>query len=341
MKKLFKEINECINRGEDFVLATVIANSGSTPRGAGARMLIKQDESVAGTIGGGHGEYKSLQIGLQVLKDKKSFTKGFKLDRSQVADLGMICGGDVVVYFQYIDSKNSNFIEVCNEVSSLLEKDEDSYIITEITDETAWNMGVYSKSKGLIGIDLEDVSPLLKNRAVQVMIGDRKFYSEPLVRSGSVYVFGGGHVAQELVPVISHLGFRTVLFDDRKEFANGAMFPNADKIVLGDFEHIFESVTINENDYVVIMSRGHEYDYKIQKQVLSTNAHYIGVMGSQRKMKTISEKLQLDGFDKNAINRFTSPIGLEIEAETPAEIAISIAGELIQIRANRKKSGNN
>lgn len=340
MKKLFQEIEKCLKQGEDFVLVTVIADSGSTPRGAGARMLIRKDGTFAGTIGGGNVEYKSQQIGLQVLNDKVSFFKGFKLDRSQVADLGMICGGDVVVYFQYINSENENLIKVCDVISNLLEKDEDSYIITEITDETAWNMGVYSKSTGLIGMDVESLDSLLKNRACQVVLGDRKFYSEPLVKSGSVYVFGGGHVAQELVPVISHLGFRTILFDDRKEFANASVFPTADEIVLGDFLHIFESVTINENDYVVIMSRGHEYDYKIQQQVLSTKAHYMGVMGSQRKMKTISEKLQADGFDKDAIKRFKSPIGLEIEAETPAEIAISIAGELIQIRASRKRKEN-
>ena len=100
MKKLLDELINTMNNQEDMVLVTVIASSGSTPRGAGARMVVKKDGSTVGTIGGGAVEYKSTQYAMEVLEKKISYSKGFKLKKNQVADLGMICGGDVVVYFQ-------------------------------------------------------------------------------------------------------------------------------------------------------------------------------------------------------------------------------------------------
>ena len=169
-----------------------------------------------------------------------------------------------------------------------------------------------------------------------VKVGESIYYSEPLQRAGTVYVFGGGHVAQELVPVIAHVGFKCVVYDDRPEFANSRLFPDAVNTIVGDFTSVFDKVTIREQDYVVIMTRGHQCDYDVQKQVLKTPAHYIGVMGSRQKLMTLAGKLKAEGFTDRDIERFYSPIGLAILAETPAEIAISVAGELIMVRARRE-----
>lgn len=337
MKKLFEEMKRLSGLGEDFVLVTVIAGSGSTPRGAGARMVVRKDGTTLGTIGGGNVEYQAGLMALEVLKDKQSFTKGFKLVKGQVADLGMICGGDVVVYFQYVGAGNRDFLEVCENGIRAFDRDEDSWVITDITDETAWAMGICSDSEGLKGLSIDgDYSALKQTKAVQTSVGDRKYYSEPLVRAGTVYVFGGGHVAQELVPVISHVGFKCVVYDDRPEFANEKLFPEASETIVGDFGNIFDKVTIREQDYVVIMTRGHQCDYDVQRQVLRTPAHYLGVMGSRQKVLTLSGKLMAEGFTSEDIDRFHSPIGLAISAETPAEIAISVAGELISVRAKRE-----
>ena len=181
-----------------------------------------------------------------------------------------------------------------------------------------------------------DIEPLTQAKAVQTSVSGRKYYSEPLQRAGTVYVFGGGHVAQELVPVIAHVGFKCVVYDDRPEFANSRLFPDAVNTIVGDFTSVFDKVTIREQDYVVIMTRGHQCDYDVQKQVLKTPAHYIGVMGSRQKLMTLAGKLQAEGFTDQDIERFYSPIGLAILAETPAEIAISVAGELIMVRARRE-----
>lgn len=336
MKRLLEEMKYLHEAGEDLVLVTVIAGSGSTPRGAGARMVVRSDGSTTGTIGGGAVEYQAGQLAYEALKEKKSCTKGFKLAKNQVADLGMICGGDVVVYFQYISKDAPAFSAFCEAGFTALSKNEDSWIITDITDETAWSMGIFSLSTGIIGMDLEGAEMLCLGKPAKIESEGKKYYSEPLVKSGRVYIFGGGHVAQELVPVLAHLDFRCVVFDDREIFANKEVFPDAEDTVVGDFEHITDFVTIGKNDYLCIMTRGHQYDYLIQKQALLTPACYIGVMGSRNKLRTLDGKLLEEGFTKEDIARFQGPIGTPILAETPAEIAISIAGELIKTRAGIK-----
>ncbi|WP_426159268.1 XdhC family protein [Lacrimispora sp. 38-1] len=339
MRQLFHEVLSTLLRGEDAVLVTIIASSGSTPRGSGSHMLVRKDGTTAGTIGGGAVEFKSVERALKAMEDKLSYTHGFVLGKEQVADLGMICGGDVVVYFQYLDHENLGFQNLCREIEKAFERDENSWLIMDITDETAWGMGLYNESSGFFGIEEPDQAlkeELIKNKSVQLSFGAHKYYSEPLVSAGRVYIFGGGHVAQEIVPVLTHIGFRCVVFDDRAEFSSQTLFPAAEKTITGDFERIFDYLEIRECDYVCIMTRGHQSDYVVQRQILTRNPCYVGVIGSRKKLASIREKLMADGIAGDKIDSCHSPIGLEIYAETPAEIAISVAGELISIRAGRE-----
>lgn len=176
---------------------------------------------------------------------------------------------------------------------------------------------------GKVTIEFQYIS--YKNQAF------RRYLQVEFQKSGNtVYIFGGGHVAQELVPVLTHLDFSCVVFDDRPEFSNREVFPDAKECITGDFETIANFIEIKEGDFVCIMTRGHQFDYLVEKQVLKTPASYIGVMGSRSKTKIIHGKLLTDGFSEEEISRLKSPIGLDIKAETPAEIAISIAAELIE-----------
>lgn len=339
MKKLFEQIRHYMKNGVNTVLVTVIADSGSTPRGAGARMLVCENGQVFGTIGGGGVEYKAQQIAAEVIKEKKSYSKAFRLVPNQIEDLGMVCGGNVLVYFQFIASDNHKMLELIEYSLKMCDYDEDSWIITDITDESVWSMGIYSKSSGLYGLDIspEELSKMLKNRGVIGVSGERKFYIEPLVRAGRVIIFGGGHVAQELVPVLTHIDFRCIVIDDRERFANSNLFPTADEVIIGEFTDIEKSIKITNNDYVVIMTRGHSYDYEILSQVLKTGAYYIGVIGSRAKIAKVNEKLRNSGVSQKDIDSIYTPIGIAIKAETPAEIAISIAAELIMVRAEKKE----
>ncbi|MGI6492528.1 MAG: XdhC family protein [Peptococcaceae bacterium] len=340
MKKLFRKMHERLASGESVVLASIVASSGSTPRGSGARMVVCANGESFGTIGGGAVEYESQQLAREVLDNKQSYTKGFSLSPNQVADLGMVCGGDVTVYFQYFSGGNKEQIDLLQKILEILDRNIDSWLITETTDEVAWELAVYVKGEGIIGSDRiqeSDIMPLLDRRSVWEVHNGRKYYIEPLVKSGKVCVFGGGHVAQELVPVLAHVGFRCVVIEDRPEFATKSLFPQAEAIYLGDFNHIGASVEIEPNDYVVIMTRGHMYDYKVLAQALRTEALYIGVIGSKKKVAATFKRLvEEDKFSQEDLQRVVTPIGLEIKAETPAEIAISIAAQLIQVRAENR-----
>ena len=138
MKTLFTELRQLLEQGEEAVLVTIIASSGSTPRGTGSRMLVRKDGSIEGTVGGGAVEYQAIQAALKAMEDKVSFAKGFTLTRNQVADIGMVCGGNVVVYFQYIRPGDQVLTGFCGQVLDALSKDEDSWLILDITDETCW-----------------------------------------------------------------------------------------------------------------------------------------------------------------------------------------------------------
>ena len=338
MKALFEELSNVLAKGEEAVLVTIIASSGSTPRGTGSRMLVRQDGSIKGTVGGGAVEYQAILTAMEAMEHKASYTKGFTLNRNQVADIGMVCGGNVVVYFQYIRPDDGDFAGLCTKVREALGRDEDSWLLLDISDETCWQMGLYSKSTGLLGMDMPGQAlqePIFTSRTLQQEVGGRKYYIEPLVQAGTVYIFGGGHVAQELVPVLSHVGFRCVVMDDREEFANREVFPQAAATIVGNLEGIGSYIDIRPRDYVCVMTRGHQFDYYVQRQALTMKPGYIGIMGSRNKIRVVTDKLLADGFTREEIEACHMPIGTDIRAETPAEIAISIAGELICERAAR------
>ncbi|MCL2164132.1 MAG: XdhC family protein [Oscillospiraceae bacterium] len=337
MKKLMESVARWLNQGEDVILATIIADSGSAPRGAGARMAIIGDGSFVGTIGGGAVEFRVQQMAVQALKDKKSLIKSFTLSPNDKEDLGMICGGNVVVFIQYIPASDYNAGELFAYGFDLFTENVDSWLITDITDETDWHMTIFSEG-GTIGGPLPDDilnSAFLSNNR-QFEHNGRKYYSEYLSKAERVYVFGGGHISQELVPVLSHIGFSCFVFDNLPKFANRELFPSAQGVTLGDFDNISGFVDITEKDYVVIMTRGHSFDFSVQAQALKKNPRYIGVIGSRSKIAAVSQKLGEMGFSQEEISKIHSPIGIAIKADTPAEIAVSIAAELIMIRAEAR-----
>ena len=338
MKTLFEAIVKALSRGEDAVLCSIIASSGSTPRGKGAKMAVFEDGSTLGTVGGGAVEYHSILTAKEVLREKAGFSKGFDLSPNQTADIGMICGGKVVVYFQFFSGKDEPERKKLEHIVSLFDKNEDAWLITLVFEGRQVGLGVYEEKEGLKYVDLpvEDVRPLLKSSGV-LKKQEPSFYVEPLVQSGYVYVFGGGHVAQELVPVLAHVGFRPVVYEDREMFAAAELFPKATATMVGSFTNIFEKVTITPKDYVVIMTRGHQADYQVLEQVMRTDACYIGMIGSKYKIASTFKRLVEAGIDEAELSRVHSPIGLPIQGETPAEIAISIAAEMILKRAELAK----
>jgi xanthine dehydrogenase accessory factor len=324
-----------LDRGQDVILATIIASSGSVPRGAGARMVVTAGGSVSGTIGGGAVEYRVQQMAAQALIDKQSQITSFALSPGDKEGLGMVCGGDVTVHIQYIPSGDAKARALFKRGVELFSRNTDSWIVTDITDGSGWGMEIYTEDDAAGAPNGH-----LPARPSTLETNGKTYYSEPLTRAGRVYVFGGGHISRELVPLLARLGFSCAVFDSLPAFASKEALPDADALYVGDFENISGSVMITENDYVVIMTRGHAFDFAVQAQALRLRPRYIGVIGSRKKIAFVSQKLRELGFSQAEIDSVRTPIGLDIGADTPAEIAVSIAAELIMARAGRINKGN-
>ena len=161
-------------------------------------------------------------------------------------------------------------------------------------------------------------------------------FAEPLVQAGTVYLFGGGHVAQALAHILAITDFRTAVYDQRKQLVSRAFFPEASARLCGPFPEALERIgTITGDDYIVIMTPGHQGDYEVLSQMLRTPAKYIGCIGSRKKIAVTRERLLADGFTEADIGRVHAPIGLPIGGETPAEVAVSVAAQLIACRSGR------
>jgi xanthine dehydrogenase accessory factor len=176
-------------------------------------------------------------------------------------------------------------------------------------------------------------------RSVPVLedLGERRFYCEPVNVAGKTFIFGGGHVAQALAPVLTTLGFRCVIFDSREEYVTRELFPAAYGLVAGDFGRIGDKITITPNDYVVIVT--HNYDAVVEEQVLRNECAYVGLIGSRTKVAELKKRLAETGFSNETLDKVHAPIGISIKSETPEEIAISIAAEMILERATRRERG--
>ena len=325
MRKILKAMRQRLLAGEDLVLVTVIASSGSTPRRAGARMLVGKEGRICGTIGGGAVEYRSEKIAGEVLREKSSRNHNFTLTKDDVQNLGMICGGACNVFFHYLSAGDTAATSLAEEAEAGWGKD--LWLISDIGN--GGRLSLADKSS-------ETLAPYLSRHPKWLQENGLNLYIEQICDSGRVYVFGGGHVAQELVPVLEHIGFRCAVMDDREEFATQALFPTAQQVILGDFRRIFDYLHIGEQDYVCVMTRGHAFDTVVLAQVLKCHPCYCGVIGSKRKAAGIRRVLKEEyGITDAELELVTTPIGLDIQAETPAEIAISIAAQMLQHRANR------
>ena len=338
MQKFFQTICDTLMLSEDLVLCTIIASSGSTPRGSGAKMAVFADGSTIGTVGGGAVEFESIKLAQQALQQKTTFTHGFNLSPNQTADIGMICGGQVVVYFQFFNGGEKSAIELFRAITHLFSQRRNTWLVTQICEGCVRQMGIYSREDGLTymgeDIDERDILAFVRPRAM-LKKGEPSYYVEPLTTAGYVYLFGGGHVAQELVPVLAHVGFAPVVYEDRLDFAKKELFPEASHTIVGSFSNITDHVSITPDDSIVIMTRGHQADFEVLRQALLTRASYVGVIGSRSKIASTNQRLLAAGIPENELKRIHAPIGLPILAETPAEIAISIAAELILHRAQQ------
>ena len=319
MSDLFFQIRDRLRAGEAAVLCRIVDASGSTPRGAGARMAVFRDGSAIGTIGGGAVELRAAQLAAELLETGGSRTCSFHLTPGDIEDIGMICGGDVTVLFQHLSPARLPLLE---DITAALEEPGPSWLVTDLWADGRWEMAVDRTGEG----------PLFTRRPM-LQEGEPRRYVEPLCPAGGVTIFGAGHVGAALARLLHWMGQRVTVFDDRPHALRPGTFPQGVRCILGDYGAI--GLSLGPDDCAVVMSPGHKMDFQILTQVLKTEAGYIGCIGSRRKVAATRALLLEAGFSEAVIDAIHSPIGLPIGGETPEEIAVSVAAELIAHRAGR------
>ncbi|MFZ0611020.1 MAG: XdhC family aldehyde oxidoreductase maturation factor [Desulfobacterales bacterium] len=336
-----------LGAGQGFVLATIISRHGSAPRTAGTRMIIAQDGRPMGTIGGGLFEAQVIQKAAEVLAARHPMVLSFDMTHAEAAATDMICGGRVEVLLEVIDPE-SPAAAVVNCWRAVQSAPEPHFFLTILcfTGET-----LASSDHCLIGnrrVVCGNPPPTVMNfiqdprdgGALQTTsLGEYLVISEPVAPPQTVFLFGAGHVAQPTARLAALVGFRVWVTDDRAEFANAERFPAAQEIrVAADFDTAFDGLSIDPGAYIVIVTRGHLHDQTVLRQALRTPAAYIGMIGSRRKRDKIYGALRRQGVTEADLKRVHSPIGLDIGAETPAEIGLSIVAELVRVRARKRGS---
>jgi xanthine dehydrogenase accessory factor len=256
---LFEEIVRMRRAGQRGALATIVHTNGSIPSFESSRMLIRDDGSIVGTVGGGCVEADVWAAAKEVIQLEKSRKMVFNLNNEAGYDAGLICGGSLEIFV------------------------------------------------------------------------------EPILPAPMLYLFGGGHVSTAVARIAHQAGFLIGIIDDRQAFANADRFPMASEIH-ASYEDAFAKITPNSSTYLVIVTRGHKDDMRVLAWAADTEARYMGMIGSRRKVIAVYKALEKEGFPAQKFDRVHAPVGLEIGALTPEEIAVSIVAELIAVRRNAENA---
>lgn len=357
IKSIYQNIVELFNEKQDFIIATILDKSGPVPREEGTKMIIKKDLSIIGTIGGGLLEATVIKAARDIFQNLFSnkenekfkvscFIKKFNLNNKDASLEGMVCGGELRIFMEYINT-DDNKLKKIYELASKYNDDRNNFVmITQINENNCFinspkwlctETNFYGDENKEAYAIYKKTSENFKNQKVEVMVVNNiKYLVEPLLNYETIFIIGAGHIGQKLASLTKMINFRTVVIDDRNEFANKNRFPDADEIVvLNSFDNILSRIKIDNQSYIVIVTRGHIYDKDVLGQVIKTNAKYIGMIGSKKKRDFIYNSLLNEGCTNEELNRVYSPIGLNIFAETPEEISVSIAAELIKVRREK------
>jgi xanthine dehydrogenase accessory factor len=251
---LYDEIVRLRSVGQKCAVATIVQVNGSIPSYESAKLLVREDGSMMGTVGGGCVEAEVWNAAREVIESEKPRHLTFSLGQDAAYDEGLICGGQLNIFV------------------------------------------------------------------------------EPVIPQPRAYIFGGGHVSKSLSKVASLAGFSTVIVDDREAFANKERFPEAEATFAEEYESVFPRLEVNSSSYLIIVTRGHRDDMRVLRWAVNTPARYISMIGSKRKTIAVVKELEKEGIPRDAFERVFAPMGLEIGAESPEEIAVSVVAEMIAVR---------
>ncbi|HEX8564567.1 MAG TPA: XdhC family protein [Pyrinomonadaceae bacterium] len=309
--EFFRRLAEILRQNRMAVLATVIETKGSTPREIGAKMIVCETGEIFGTIGGGAGEAKVVETAKIVLQTGEK--QAVEIDLTTLQAEG-ICGGRMRVWLEKWQGAES--LRIVNQILANLENRQSAILATPFN---------------------QQVSPYLLTENELPL---KNAFVERVEPPPVLLIIGAGHVGIELANIAANIGFEIVVQDERPEWANAENYPNAKEILDESIETIINRFANESRLFVALLTRGFDYDVQALAAILRREkpCMYLGMIGSERRVREVFREMEKRGFSKNELNRIRAPIGLKIGALTPAEIAVSIVAELISVRRELKNS---
>ena len=323
-----------LEQGQTVALVTVIDKSGSAPRLPGSKMIVEENGRLHGTIGGGRMEYCLLQKAKRIAGGDKATLEEVDLQGSGAEDdMEMVCGGIQMVLIEPITPK---MLPMFQQAAACYRHNARGVWKIDISEPD-------NPQRSFIDLEQEhgeeqekiDLTTIIRRRTSQlIQRGEQKLVFDPLPKSGTVILFGGGHVALEVAHLATYADFAVVVCDDRQEFADRRRFPTAKAThITQNFTGLAPIIKQYDECYLLVLTHGHLHDQDVLAQALTTDARYIGMIGSRRKRDILYDNLRKQGFTDADFSRVHCPVGLSIGSETPQEIAISIVAELVAARA--------
>lgn len=360
-KEIYQGLEKVFDQNLEASLITVTSVLGSTPRKPGAKMLVFADGTTVGTIGGRCGEAEVKREAFKVISAHTSKVYYLNLTADIDQEEGLVCGGIMELLIDYLGPASSvKPTTLHRDYLSALQNCDNPILVTVIEAPERGLIGkkLFLKDNGDVLGDLgsEDLKRAALEKAeaggekfnpLLISLDSRFELCEPSITQTQaafrllieppttvvqLLILGAGYIAQPLVTMAKILGYEVTIVDDRPSFANPILFQAADRIICDEFERALDSININPQTFVVIITRGTYSDKVCLRKVIDQPARYIGMMGSHRKVKALKTKLEKEGVRSELLQKLFSPIGLKIGAETPAEIAVSILSQLIKVQ---------
>lgn len=308
--ELLRRAAEELRAGRPLAESVVLSSAGSVARPAGARMVTLADGTSLGTVGGGAPEYKVQGLAADCIADGRA--RVVTLDRSST---GMVCGGSQLVGIRRLGADD---LAVLEDALATLDEGGRGRLVVR------WEGNAATAS-----FEREDAAA---GGSAALPTYEMGCYVEELAAPERALIFGGGHVGRALASALSAIDFEVTVFDDRPEVARPENYPTARHVICGDYANVAADVEVRPSDCVCVMTQGHAGDEEVVAQVLACHPRYVGCMGSRRKRAVLEGVLAGKGVPAADVARVELPIGLELGAVTPAEIAVSIAARLIEVR---------
>ncbi len=345
MREIYQKIPELIESDQTAAYCTVVETKGSTPQKPGSKLLILPDLRNIGTLGGGCVEAEARRQAIGLMQDGVPRLLEFQLDSDYGWDDGLICGGNMKIFidlpktdaeaemFQQLHTLNAQSTPLVCATVVKSGKPGTDVGMKMIFADTGERIGTLGDPALEAAVEQQTDAVLQRNTAGLFQVDENaSVFLEPLQPRPTLLIAGAGHVGQALCHLANWLDFDVVIVDDRADFASHERLPEADEIIIGDIATELRKYRITPLTYVVIVTRGHQNDEAALHSVIESDARYIGLIGSRRKIKLIFDDLMEAGIPEQRLQNVYAPIGLDINSKTVPEIAVSIASQLIQIR---------